>query len=261
MIRAAWPIGTTPEISPRHVFKATAGLRALVWKRTDFRETSRLITVVARDLGKFVTLGKGAHRPKSPCLGRIDFLNLVEIKISGGTLPILHRVKLLHEPRKLREPARFAAASYLTELFDPAFPVGRSDPALFDLLAGGILLLERGARASIPQIVAGIELRFLRELGLQPPLLACSVCGQGLDAGPLYPTRDPPGLACRSHAADGLPAIPKTALRWLAGVDAAPGRLWPTLPPAPPAVQRLLGRWIVAAIERQPRLRERAYAN
>lgn len=250
-----------PVLLPRPVFKATAGLHALVWKRTDFRETSRLITVVAKDLGKFVILGKGAHRPKSQCLGRIDFLNLVEIKISGGNLPTLHRVKLLHEPRKLRQPARFAAASYLTELFDPAFPVGRSDPALFDLLTGGLLLLERCAPDAIPQIVAGIELRFLRELGLQPPLLSCSLCGDGLDAGPLYPTHQNPGLACRSHASDGLPAIPTAALRWLADVDAAPGRLWPTLPPAPRGVKRLLGRWIIAAIERQPRLRESAYAN
>ena len=129
------------------------------------------------------------------------------------------------------------------------------------IITGGILLLERCPREAIPQVVAGIELRFLRELGLQPPLLSCSRCGHGLDAGPLYPTRNHPGLACRSHASDGLPAIPATALRWLAGVDAAPGRLWPTLPPAPRGVKRLLGRWIIATIERQPRLRERAYAN
>ena len=66
----------------------------LIWRRSDFRESSRLITLVTPDRGRLTTLGKGAYRTASQCLGRIDFLNLVEVKLSAGNLPVLHRVKL-----------------------------------------------------------------------------------------------------------------------------------------------------------------------
>ena len=145
-------------------------MRGIVWKRTDFRETSRLITLITPEHGKLVTLGKGAHRPGSQCLGRIDFLNLLEVKISGGNLPVLHRVRLLREHRRLREPIRYTAASYLTEIFDPTFLAGRADPGLFDLLAGlgcwsreplGRLLVPPGAGPGGPE--AGTTCKYLAD--------------------------------------------------------------------------------------------------
>ena len=230
---------------------AASGLRALVWKRTDFRESSRLVTILSEDLGKLTVLGKGAHRANSQCLGRIDFLNLIRVKISGANLPVIHRVELIHEHRRLREPARYLAASYLTELFDPAFPPGRIDRALFELLTGGLLLLERCPREVIPQILAGVELRFLRELGLQPPLLQCSRCGESLRDDALFPAHDHSGLLCRRHATAGSPPVPQEVLHWLDRLGQSRGRDWPSLPSAPPGVFELLGRWTAAAIERR----------
>ena len=240
------------------VMQGTSGLRALVWKRADFRESSRLITLLSEDLGKLTVLGKGAHRAGSQCLGRIDFLNLIRVKISGANLPVLHRVELLHEHRGLREPARYLAASYLTELFDPALPQGRVDRGLFELLTGGLLLLERCPRAVIPQILAGVELRFLRELGLQPPLLRCSRCEASIHDGALIAAPDHPGLLCRRHAAAGTPPVSQRVLRWLDVLGKSRGRDWPALPSAPPGVLDLLGRWTAAAIERRPRMRRYA---
>lgn len=235
------------------------GLRGIVWKRIDFRETSRLITLITPEHGKLVTLGKGAHRPGSQCLGRIDFLNLLEVKISGGNLPVLHRVRLLREHRRLREPIRYTAASYLTEIFDPTFLAGRADPGLFDLLAGGLLLLERCPEASIPQVLAGIELKYLAELGLQPPILQCRQCGQSLDDGPLYPDERHGGVCCRRHASGDARAVPASALRWLDHLRDSPGRTWPGLSSVPGGARKLLGRWIAGALERRPDLREGAY--
>ncbi len=235
-------------------------IRALVWKRSDFRETSRLITFITAEHGKLTTLAKGGHRPGSQCLGRIDFLNLVDLKISSGNLPILHRVRLIHEHRRLRDPIRYRAASYLTEIFDPAILFGRSDPGLFELLAGGLLMLERCPYAAIPCVLAGLELRFLFELGLRPPLLACHRCGASSERGPLFPARIHPGLCCRTHAPRGARAVPADALRWLDRISHTPGKQWSGLPPAPAAVAPLLGRGVAAAVEKQPMWRAAAFA-
>ncbi len=230
---------------------------ALVWQRSDFRESSRLVTLITRAQGKVTTLAKGAHRQDSPFLGRIDFLNLIEARLSRGSLPVLHRVKLLHEYRGLREPRRYLCASYLCELFDPAFPHGREDPQLFDLLTGGLRLLERCPSAVIPQVVLGVELRLLQDLGSRPSLGACAQCGA---RGALYPAHHQPALLCSRHRAGPGTAVPRAALVWLERAAHCAGRDLPDLPPAPAAARRLLGRFVSLALERRPRLRQRALA-
>jgi DNA repair protein RecO len=240
---------------------SNSGQIGVVWRRSDFRESSRLITLLTPDRGRLTTLGKGAYRPASQCLGRIDFLNLVEVKLSRGNLPVLHRVKVLHEPRRLREPKRYRAASYLSELFDSAFLPTRADPQMFDLLVGGIRLLERCNPRQLTQILLGIELRFLHEQGLLAPLVACRQCGQSMSQKDLYSTSQQPGLLCADHTTDRSNPISARTMEWLDTINQSPGRAWPSLPPPPRPAIGLLGHWISNAMERQPASRQAAYRN
>ncbi len=235
----------------------TTGQQALVWQRSDFRESSRLVTLITREQGKVITLAKGSHRQNSPFLGRIDFLNLIEARLGRGSLPLLYPVRLLHEHRGLREPRRYLAASYLCELFDPAFPHGRVDQELFDLITGGLRLLERCPKGVIPQVLMGVELRLLQELGVKPPLEACARCGR---QGQLYPARHEPALLCSEHRAGSGRPVPSAALAWLQRAVDCGGRDLPGLPPAPAAARELLGRFVALALERAPRLRQHALA-
>ena len=147
---------------------------SVVWRRHEFRESSRLITLLTRELGLIRTLAKGAHRPTSPFLGRVDYLNSVEPRIArhGDALGLrlLHGVELVHEPRALRAPRRYLAAAHLTDFATAAFPVGRSDPPVFDLVQGGLRLLERCPIESVTKIVLALEVRFLDALGELPAI-------------------------------------------------------------------------------------------
>ena len=100
----------------------------------------------------------------------------------------------------------------------------------------------------------------LAALGLLPSLLACHRCGASSQSGPLFPARVHPGLCCRTHAPRGARAVGADALAWLDRISQTAGKQWPGLPPAPPAVAPLLGRWVAAAIEKQPRWRAAAFA-
>ena len=73
------------------------------------------------------------QRSNSALLGKIDFLNRVEVSLSGRAMPILGRTRLLHEPRALREPQRFLVATYLAGLFDLTLLDERPDHELFEL--------------------------------------------------------------------------------------------------------------------------------
>jgi len=231
---------------------------AIVWRRSDFRESSRIVTCLSREHGRLAGLAKGAHRPDSPFLGRLDFLNEVRATFSSdrGGLRLLVRAELLRERRALRQPARFLAASHLAQLCDFAMPDETPAPDVYDLLAGGLNLLERCPAAAIPQTVLGLELRHLDLLGALPDLDRCAQCGEPLPRG-AYRSAGAPGLLCKKHA--GLPrtAVSAGILALLRDLRQRPGRDWPELVCAvrPRLAAGLPAAWLHAATEQRGRLR------
>ncbi len=236
---------------------------AIVLRRSDFKESSRIVTCVSREHGRITGLAKGAHRPDSPFLGRIDFLNEIEATFSAdrGGLRLLTRAVLRHERRALREPQRFLAASHLAQLCEWAMPELRPEPEHYDLLSGGLNLLERCPAATISQVVLGIELRYLQLLGALPDLDHCSDGGCALDDG-AFRTQDGPGLVCRRHATAPRHAVGAEVLAALRLLQRTPGRGWPSLQ-LPIEVARcaaLPALWLFAATEQRPRLRTLVFA-
>jgi len=235
----------------------------VVWRRTDFRESSRVVSILTRDHGRVTGLAKGAHRPDSVFLGRLDFLNEVAATFSPdrGGLRLLTRVELRRERRALRHPARFVAASHLAQLCDFAMPEDRPDPAIYDLLVGGLNLIERCTSSAIPRIVLGLELRYLDHLGALPDLHHCAECGVDLHPG-AFRSGDAPGLLCRRHADLPRHAIGTTSLQLLQRLHTTPGREWPDLvhDGDPRLAAVLPAIWLAAATEQRTRLRGLIFA-
>lgn len=237
---------------------------AIVLRRRDFRESSRIVTCMTREHGKVTGLAKGAHRPDSPLLGRIDFLNELEATFSPdrGTLRLLVRARLLRERRALRRPERFLAAGHIAWLVDVASAEGRADPALYDLLLGGLNLLERCPIDRIRQVMLGLELRHLEALGALPDLAHCTSCGAPLD-GTAYREADSLGLACRRHA--GLPRHPlrRGTRELLRQLQTTTGRDWPKMQVPDTVLTNcapLTARWLAGATEQRAPYRELLFA-
>lgn len=236
--------------------------RALLWKRFDFRESSRVVALLLRDHGVVHALAKGAHRPDSPLLGRLDFLNELDVQVSTARegLRTLLRATLVRERRGLRARHRFLAASYLVELADFALPTGQSDPELFDLVTGGLQLLELCPPEALANVVLGLELRLLAHLGALPDLDRCADCGRDLDGG-AFRAEVAGAMACRTHAAAPRRAVPLAALAALRQLRDRPGRSWPELTAMPAAVAIALPAvWLAGALERRSRLRRHVFA-
>lgn len=241
----------------------TTTVRAVVWRRSDFRESSRIVTCLTREHGRLTGLAKGAHRPDSPFLGRLDFLAEVDATFSAdrGGLRLLERAELVRERRALREPRRFLAASHLAWLCDLALPDERPEPTVFDLLLGGLNLLERCPPATLGRIVLGLEVRLLACLGALPDLHHCAACAEPLGEAAFMPS-DTPGLVCRSHAGAPRQAVTAPVLGLLRTLASTPGRDWPELPDTTNAALAapLPAAWLYAATEQRPRLRSLLFA-
>ena len=107
---------------------------AIILRKMDFRETSRLIHLFTREKGSLTVLAKGAHRPKSPFLGVLDLFHLVDATIAckpEREIQTLTSALLQQGHQGLgHSPLRLACASYLLEAAGAALPEGRPDKAL-----------------------------------------------------------------------------------------------------------------------------------
>lgn len=244
--------------APRARSRGSTTMDAIVLRRGDFRESSRIVTCLTRDHGRAIGLAKGAHRPDSVFLGRLDFLNEIRATFTAdrGGLRLLLRAEIVRERRALRDAARFLAATHLAQLCEFAMPDSRPAPEVYDLLTGGLALLERCPESRLGQIVLGLELRHLELLGALPDLDRCARCGTELGAA-AFRNEDNPGLVCRAHATLPRLAVGGEILGLLRALRRTPGRDWPRLDVAgvPRLAAPLTALWLAAATEQRSRLR------
>lgn len=216
-----------------------------------------MVAFLTREHGRVQALAKGAHRLESQFLGRLDFLNEVRLVATAerSGLRLLTRVDLRRERRGLRQPQRFLAASHLAWLCELAWPDPRPEPHVYDLLHGGLLLLERCPETALATTMVGLELRQLQLLGGLPDLQHCSRCGAALTDGRTTALAEG-GLCCERHQGPGRP-LGHGALALLQRLAAASGRHLPHCA-GDPALNQLLAlpaQWLQAATEQRSPLR------
>jgi DNA repair protein RecO (recombination protein O) len=233
---------------------------ALVLRSVDVFETSRVVTLFTRDLGKLSALAKGARRLKSPFQSSLDLLSACDVVLlhkTTDTLDLLTEAVLTERFPTLRSslPAWYAGlyvAELLNELTDELDP----HPLLFD--AAIVTLRHLDDPALRPGRILRFELATLREAGLMPSLDACVHCGRvvvadqptdrvafGLATGGVLCPDCRPGqphvatLSARTLQALRVLASPGAAWRQL---DFAPAHLAPLRATAGAVISHLLGR-------------------
>lgn len=160
-------------------------MEAIVVRRFDWSETSRLVHLVTPDLGKVRILARGVHRASSPWRGLFDHWNLLRISLRfhpEQELQSLEGAQLVeHFPGLRRKLDTFLAANYATELVAMTFQVGDTVPGMY---AAYRRLLETLCDAPLRRrsLLLAFELRLLDALGLRPSLTACARCGRNLPA-------------------------------------------------------------------------------
>ncbi len=151
------------------MIQSTAGL---ILRTRPLTETSLIVHWLTPDFGRMATVAKGARRPKSPFLGRLDLFYEADFSFSRSRHSDLHilREAGLRETHgairadlwKLRQAAY--AAAFIEQATETETPL----PAVFELLRGFLDCLCRQQPSA--QLVFAFELKLLRELGLNPDL-------------------------------------------------------------------------------------------
>ena len=115
-------------------------------KLTKLTETSLIVRWCTDDMGIIKTVAKGARRPKSPFVGKLDLFFRCEIEVHPARKGDLHILKELAVERP-RFPLRknylqTLAASYFIKLIDKVVETETPIPEIADLLERGLNFLE-----------------------------------------------------------------------------------------------------------------------
>jgi DNA repair protein RecO (recombination protein O) len=160
--------------------------QTLVVRTVDVFETSRVLTLFTRDLGKVSALAKGARRLKSPFQSSLDLLSVCDIVVlrkdgASDSLDLLTEAVLTERFDSLRRDlAAYFAGQYVAELLDALTDPHDPHPKLFD--AAVVTLRHLDDPFLRPRRVMRFELACLRELGLMPALEECVHCGASVSS-------------------------------------------------------------------------------
>ena len=142
----------------------------IILRTRPLTETSLIVNWLTPDLGRIATVAKGARRPKSPFAGKLDLFYAADFSFSRSRTSELHNLRevKLHATRSgLRDDmGKFQQAAYATAFIEQATETETPLPEIFKLVESFLNFL--GANPATPQNIFALELKFLRELGLEP---------------------------------------------------------------------------------------------
>lgn len=161
---------------------------AIVLRWRAYGESDKIVTLLTRDFGKLTGIAKGARRSRRRFVNSLELLARVQAYFrhtAGASLIFLERCDLLHSHDALRDPARFAYASYLAELADQMTAEEQPVPDLYALLDEGLTILCR--RPASAAFLRAFELQLLARAGYEPQLERCHRCRQLVsDTSPFF---------------------------------------------------------------------------
>ncbi len=144
----------------------------LILRTRPLTETSLIVHWLTPDFGRIATVAKGARRPKSPFLGKLDLFYEADFSFSRSRhsdLHVLREAGLRETHGAIREDIlKLRQAAYAAAFIEQATETETPLPAGFELLRGFLNCL--CGENSSPQLIFAFELKLLRELGLNPDL-------------------------------------------------------------------------------------------
>jgi len=153
---------------------------AIIVKTLDWRDTSKVVTLFTRELGRIDAIAKGARSPKSPFRGILETMNLIEsiIYVSAKReLQILAKASVEHSYPQIRSDLqKTAIVMSINELLYVLLHQGNIDQIFFDFVKH---LVDELQRIKNPYIVLWyFMIKFASYLGFKPDLKDCRICGK-----------------------------------------------------------------------------------
>jgi DNA repair protein RecO (recombination protein O) len=157
-------------------------LEGLILRNLRLGDTSRVVTVLSREVGKFSAVAKGVREPKSRFGASLEILSVSSLVVyyrPGRDLQMISEGFLEREHRGLlRSADRYhhgcAALEFLERILEEEEPI----PDVYDLTLRAFALMEDAPAGRLGYILRAFQLRVAGWLGYAPRVDGCSICGR-----------------------------------------------------------------------------------
>ena len=164
---------------------------ALVLRNLRMGDTSRIVTILTRDFGKFGAVAKGVREPKSRFGASLELLSVSSLILyfrPGRDLQLVSEGSLEREFRGLFSPVdRYAHACALVEFLDRTLEPEEPVAGIYDLALRALALMEESPSARLSYVLRAFQLRAAVHMGYAPRLAGCAACG-GKSVGSFSPS-------------------------------------------------------------------------
>ena len=154
----------------------------IILRTRAFTETSLIVQWITADLGRIATVAKGARRPKSPFLGKLDLFYEADFSFQRSRKSELHtlrEVQLNNTNSELRRDLAWVhQASYFGVLIEKSTEPETPIPEVYQLFASVLEALPRSAPRA--RLVLSFELKLLTLLGYEPDFCTLDEDGAAL---------------------------------------------------------------------------------
>jgi len=159
----------------------TIKVEGIVIKETNYKESSKILSVWTKDLGIISIMSKGCRSLKSKLRGvscRLSYANFyINYKENGiSTLVDADTIETLKNIATSIE--KISYVSYLLNLTEQVYKHSKSNE-IYPLLISCIKKIDENYDPSIIMII--LELKLLKYLGINPNVDSCNICGNTKD--------------------------------------------------------------------------------
>jgi DNA repair protein RecO (recombination protein O) len=187
---------------------------AIVLRHVKQGDTSRVVTLFARDTGKVAVLAKGSRKPGGRFGSGLGLFSLTHIQYRlrpNRDLVFLQACDLRQGFENLTHDVYgYASAGHCVELVDRLVPEGAASEQIFDQLLEALVILSdtmplpAGEELRAVAFPVAFQMKLMDALGIAPELTGCVSCGGSDVGGATTLSARRGGLLCpRCRAAEG----------------------------------------------------------
>lgn len=142
----------------------------IILKRTNVGEADRIITLYSKHFGKIRVLAKGIRKPTSKKSPSLELFNWVKVLIAPGrNLDLVTEATSVRVFKNLKKDLKKVSLAYhFCELTERLTAENVKNRKIFNLLAGGLLGLEKASSTTFKQAISNFEQKLLEETGFWP---------------------------------------------------------------------------------------------
>lgn len=181
--------------------------KAIVLRKIDYGDTSRIAQFYTEDFGKMSAIIKGAKSQKSKIGMMIDTMNILQIvlyKKESREVQMVSDVDLIKYQKNIRDDIeKYKYASAVVELLSNLTHENDHNARLFDGTVRMLLLLDE-SKTKAAFLFVKYFFFFLKEIGYEFQLRNCNVCQREIKSGEQASYNYETGLMCTECRKDRL---------------------------------------------------------